>query len=43
MRANADTIQGSVPRNDINFHHKRDSLNVIPQILDEKIVKNIIR
>ena len=40
-RANVTPFLGPTPKKDKNFNYKRDSFNVIPQILDEKIIDNI--
>ena len=38
---NITPIQAPVLKNDINFHFKRYSSNVIPQILAEKIIDDL--
>ena len=36
-----DQTQLLVMKDDINFHYKKDSFNVIPQILSEKTINNL--
>ena len=40
-RVNFNPIKGPVLNNDMNLHLKRDSLNLVPQVLAEKII-NVI-